>query len=386
MGFARIVLNTLFTSIIIVLFVLSGVVANALWTAILPLWFLHRDMYRSICKHITTAWFRIMIFIPIVWGKSTATLYTSDKLEGLCGKEPAIILGNHRYTHDWLLDFIVADRYSMLGQCKAFVKAEVAKVPFLGWAMWFNEYGFLSRANAKKDIQTLKEASSHLKDYNEPYWILLYPEGTRFTKEKHSTSIEFGLEHQIQSYENLLIPRSKGFHELTTSLRNSRVKTIYDITFYMDNDYDVSINHWLRGQPSNYTAVATTIDMDSIPTDAQESKKFLTRLYKEKDELLSQMIEQKSPSEYQLPNSEFYRDVMRRRPVSGPLYWKPVFTTAVWFLLIMIPILRVSFAYAFSSLKGFVVVVGVIVTMNIIVLYFINRVTGKSDYGNKKKN
>ena len=59
MGFGRLVVNSLFTSVIIVLFVTSGLIVNALWTIILPLWFAgRRDLYRACCKHITTAWFR----------------------------------------------------------------------------------------------------------------------------------------------------------------------------------------------------------------------------------------------------------------------------------------------------------------------------------------
>ena len=53
-------------------------------------------------------------------------------------------------------------------------------------------------------------------EYTEPCWLLLYPEGTRFSKEKHEASIEFAREKQIQPMRQHLIPRPKGFHELTT--------------------------------------------------------------------------------------------------------------------------------------------------------------------------
>ena len=53
--------------------------------------------------------------------------------------------------------------YSMLGQCKAFIKSEIGMIPFLGWAMWFNEFGFLTRAKASKDLKTLQRASEHFR-------------------------------------------------------------------------------------------------------------------------------------------------------------------------------------------------------------------------------
>lgn len=219
----------------------------------------------------------------------------------------------------------------MLGQCKAFIKSEIRMIPFLGWAMWFNEFGFLTRAKASKDLKTLQRASEHFRgeplnisheewlilydtysdfhtrtlEYTEPCWLLLYPEGTRFSKEKHEASIEFAREKQIQPMRQHLIPRPKGFHELTTryrttlkanpchgpydmdhtrvfSLKNSNVKAMYDCTFYVENDLDVSIAHWLKGQPSTISLVCSRIDLSEIPTDPDESKAYLNQLFHEK--------------------------------------------------------------------------------------------------------
>ena len=47
----------------------------------------------------------------MVWGGSKLTVYSSDDIEEYAGKEVAIILANHRYTNDWILDFIAAERY-----------------------------------------------------------------------------------------------------------------------------------------------------------------------------------------------------------------------------------------------------------------------------------
>ena len=73
-----------------------------------------------------------------------------------------IILANHRYSVDWMLDWIVAEQYDMLGQCKAFIKASVAKYPIIGWSMWFNEFVFLSRGGGK-DMSKIKNSIRHLK-------------------------------------------------------------------------------------------------------------------------------------------------------------------------------------------------------------------------------
>ena len=51
----------------------------------------------------------------------------------------------------------------MLGQCKAFIKAVVAKFPILGWSMWFNEFVFLSRSKTGNDLSKIRKSMDHLR-------------------------------------------------------------------------------------------------------------------------------------------------------------------------------------------------------------------------------
>ena len=57
---------------------------------------------------------------------------------------------------------------------------------------------------------------------------------------------------------------------------------MYDCTFYVENDFDVSIAHWLKGNPSTITLVCSRIDLSDIPTDPDESKAYLNQLFHEK--------------------------------------------------------------------------------------------------------
>jgi hypothetical protein len=95
-------------------------------------------------------------------------------------------------------------------------------------------------------------------------------------------SIEFAREKEIEPMEHHLIPRAKGFHEITSSLKNSNVKAVYDCTFLTDGDFDVPVSHWLNGNPSHFTLCCHRIPLDQIPDDEQESKKYLMQLFKEK--------------------------------------------------------------------------------------------------------
>lgn len=53
----------------------------------------------------------VIIFIPLVWGKCEFKVYSDDETEKYAGKEVGICIANHRYTNDWILDFIAAEQY-----------------------------------------------------------------------------------------------------------------------------------------------------------------------------------------------------------------------------------------------------------------------------------
>lgn len=129
----------------------------------MPLWWVQRkDLYRKYAKIVTEAWWRVILFIPLNWAGGYMDIYSTDDLEEKISFETAICLANHRYTVDWILDWIAAEHFNMLGQCKAFIKAVVVKYPIIGWSMWFNEFVFLSREK-NKDISKIKKSIQHLK-------------------------------------------------------------------------------------------------------------------------------------------------------------------------------------------------------------------------------
>lgn len=290
----------------------------------MPLWWVQRkDLYRKYAKIVTEAWWRVILFIPLNWAGGYMDIYSTDDLEEKISFETAICLANHRYTVDWILDWIAAEHFNMLGQCKAFIKAVVVKYPIIGWSMWFNEFVFLSREK-NKDISKIKKSIQHLKEYSEPCWLLLYPEGTRFSAAKHAESMEFAKANDLPKLKYLLLPRPKGFHEITSNLHGTSVKAVYDCTFLIQDDFDVPITNWLKRKPTPMKMACTRIELDSIPTDPELSKKYIYNLFKEKDELFGKMLANQNASEYSLPNSQFYSTPMKRR--TKPKSMKPLFT------------------------------------------------------------
>jgi len=312
-------------------------------------------------------------------------IYSTDEVEENASFESAIVLANHRYTVDWVINWVAAEHYHMLGQCKAFIKAVVAKFPIIGWSMWFNEYCFLSRQNKRKDINTILKSIQHLKEYTEPCWLLLYPEGTRFNKAKHAESMNFAKDHGLPELSYLLLPRPRGFHEIVSNLHGSNVKAIYDCTFQIENDFDVPISNWLRRRPTKLKLAVTRIDLDSVPTEFEESKKFIYKLFQEKDKLFGKMLTEPNAAELSLPGSAFYSKPMRvRRDKTKP--WKPLPTTLFWACVILYPILGFLYKAFTSSLLGCLVTTVAVTAMNLAVAYLLEMFHKKpSSYGLKKE-
>lgn len=377
--------SSFFALIIFFTFLLSGIVVNIACLGILPLWFISKESYRRCCVVITKSWWRIAVFIPLHWAKCDVQIYSSDSLEKFCTHESAICIANHRYTHDWLYDWVLAEYYGMLGQCKAFVKATVVKIPILGWSMWFNEFVFLSRTK-DKDMSKIQKSMDCLREYSLPCWLLLYPEGTRFTKEKHSQSMEFAMSKGLPTLKHLLIPRPKGFHESVSLLHNSNVKAVYDCTIVLGNDTDVTAGDLLRGKHMSMKIVVTRIELDSIPKDEAKCKDYLFNLFQDKDRLFDMMLSDGDveKSEYVLPSSQFYSEPMKLRKKQLPI--DPLYTSAIWFLIVMLPIINWIVNFACKSITGFIATIVILILLNLIITFLLNNFESrKSSQGLKKE-
>lgn len=106
----------------------------------------------------------------------------------------------------------------------------------------------------------------------------------------------------------------------------------------------------------------------------------------------------RQPSEYSLPNSQFYSEPMKLRSKLLPI--EPLYTTAIWFFIVMLPVLNWLVSIASSSfsgeqstikikqtpIKASIVVILILVILNTGVSYVLYAFeTKKSSQGLKKK-
>ena len=114
-----------------------------------------------------------------LWSCAWATFYVvANPLwrERVTGREklpwrgPAVLVANHLS----MLDILVL--YGLFRPFKWVSKAELFRVPFVGWNMWLNDYVAIRRGDRESVRQMMSHCRAHLAR-GAP--VLLFPEGTR---------------------------------------------------------------------------------------------------------------------------------------------------------------------------------------------------------------
>lgn len=213
-------------------FILSGLVINTiqllLWITVKPF---SRWLYRKINYYLLyLIWMQATLLMD--WSGSKCSVYTDDETWLKMGTENALIVLNHSNELDWLVVWVLSQQSNILGNSKLFIKKAVEWIPIIGWAWKFGEIGFLER-NWEKDKGVMETFFKNLREYTDPVWLLFFPEGTRFTVEKHAVSMEFAKKAGLPEMKHLLVPRTKGFYALTQQLRG-KFDVIYSGTLCFD--------------------------------------------------------------------------------------------------------------------------------------------------------
>jgi len=245
----------------------------------------NRSLFRSFNYYLIYAIYGQLLFIADWWSGSKVTYYCQDEvLDGL-GQEHAVILMNHHYELDWLYGWMVGDRAGILGNCRVYVKKVIQYVPVIGWAWCFSDTLFLAR-DWSKDQAVLDERLEALLDYPDPVWILLFPEGTRFTKDKYLASKKFAESRNLPVFKHHLVPRTKGFSYTISHLDPAKITWVYDVTLGCDKATPPTLTNILMGRPTSAHMYIRRFKLEDIPKDDEGSAEWLSNLYVEKDQLL----------------------------------------------------------------------------------------------------
>ncbi|TBU05033.1 acyltransferase [Hamiltosporidium tvaerminnensis] len=154
--------------------------------------------------------------------------YEIEDLEDVMNYENCIVVSNHIGAFDFLLINEVARKKKMLKNVKFIIKKSMKWVPIFGWGLICLNFVFVER-NFLKDKLNILKWTKNVKKNKIPFWIVIYPEGSRFTDAVKNHSDKFCIENGIEPLKNVIYPKTKGFNLICNELRNY-VDTIIDLT------------------------------------------------------------------------------------------------------------------------------------------------------------
>jgi len=205
-------------------------------------------------------------------------------------QEHALFLMNHHTELDWLYSWMMADRLSILGNCRAFAKDSLKYIPIIGWSWAMSDMVFLKR-EWDNDQETMRKTLNNLLQFPSPVWLLLFPEGTRFTPDKHKASLQFATKSGLPHLKHHLTPRTKGFSYIMNIVDRKKLRAIYDITLVVGEDSaPFDITSIIKGKSTIGNVYIRRIPVDTISKDMGESAAWLHNLFKEKDDLKHRFI------------------------------------------------------------------------------------------------
>ena len=169
------------------------------------------NLYARVTSNIFACWWTSCLFITERLN-NVGVRVTGDPLPL---HVPLLIMSNHKCNLDWMFLWSAAIRTGSIfqvGVFRAVAKSEIRVIPIFGWGCKLNGFAYIRRKWA--------EDAAHITEWvraqfarNAPGWVLIFPEGTRYTdrnKQRSDASCaRDGVDASALAGE-ILRPRTKG--------------------------------------------------------------------------------------------------------------------------------------------------------------------------------
>jgi 1-acyl-sn-glycerol-3-phosphate acyltransferase len=204
-----------------------------------------------------------------------------------------IMISNHVSTIDFCAFFSILRMYDDRN-FYLIMKRDVIFVPSIGFTIAISDDIKLNR-NIEEDKETIIKSINKIDNGV----IIIMPEGTRFTPEKHLLAKQYSIDNNLPIFNNLLFPKMKGLWMISDILRkNNKLGRIIDISIVIENFYlkKAHVTDMLK-KPLGRTFVDTRCyDIPYIDNYEMFKKWFLTEWGK-KDIIVGEMLKI-APSNY----------------------------------------------------------------------------------------
>lgn len=179
----------------------------------------------------------IEIFASLYWQIELIIFQMHNKIEIenldlINSEESYLVVSNHQSNVDFNALHFIALQKESLYCCKYVLKNSLLFVPIFGIGMLLDGFCYLSR-NYLSDQSALKKFADKFMQNNLKLWLIIFPEGTRFTEKKYQESVEFCKKKDLKFFKNLLYPRKRGYEMLAESMKG-HIKKILAVTIYYE--------------------------------------------------------------------------------------------------------------------------------------------------------
>ncbi|TKW51063.1 putative acyltransferase CST26 [Colletotrichum tanaceti] len=180
--------------------------------------------------------------------------------------ERLVLIANHQIYTDWLYLWWVAyaNAPSMHGHIYIILKESLKYIPGVGIGMMFYGFIFMSRKMStdqprlahRIDKLKTRHVGANGKEYLNPMWLLLFPEGTNLSTNGRRKSAAWAAKLGLKDPEHVLLPRSTGTLFCLRELKDS-LEYIYDCTVAYEgvprgkygDQYFSLISTYFQGRP-----------------------------------------------------------------------------------------------------------------------------------------
>ncbi|PFH61085.1 hypothetical protein XA68_18293 [Ophiocordyceps unilateralis] len=281
-----------------------------------PLYFIDRDWFYAYVAFTKRAFALTAALMTHIWGPTTMRISGDESIAGQIKPMPdggvqfsfperLVLIANHQIYTDWLYLWWIAyaNRPGMAGHIYIILKESLKYVPFIGPAMMFYGFIFMSRKMATDQprlayrINKLNKTKTGPdgRPYLDPMWLLLFPEGTNLSTNGRQKSAKWANQKGLRDPEHVLLPRSTGILFCLNQLKGT-VDYVYDCTVayegvprgkYGEQLFGLASTYFQGRSPKSVNLYWRRYRLADLPLhDAAEFDEWLRDEWYKKDELM----------------------------------------------------------------------------------------------------
>lgn len=236
--------------------------------------------FRAYNRHGANLWWKLFCSLVRNAGGHQIVVTGDTPEDG----DKALILANHQQMVDIPILAALAARSSRAGDLKWVVKKSFKYVPGLGWGMLLLDNLFVER-NWSKDRFLVEKVFEKFVREDIPFWIVIFPEGTRISEAKLERSKRIARRQGIAPNEHVMFPLTKGVNATLDGLGET-LDAVYDVTIGYSEGIP-SLWQYLCGTVPPTHVHLSRIPADEVPSEESERVAWIHELFADKDARLS---------------------------------------------------------------------------------------------------